>query len=142
MTTGRVRRLAVGMLMGLAVALALLGTGARDASAQPIKGVQDQNGFVDTCRELGGTPHSIGPRSVKCSYQNGASMSCNFANGGDVNACVTYIPPTGRTVGGGDTTGGQTSGSPGDAVATGNATIVADEPASGGTGDGSMIPLE
>ena len=142
-TMGRVRRLALGMLMGLAVAVALLGTGAPDASAQPIKGVKEQGEFVDTCRELGGTPHSVGPRSVKCTYQNGASMSCNFSSGGDVNACVTYVPPTGRTTGGGHTTsGGQGSGAAGSSAASDGAAVVADAPASDAGTDRSMIPLE
>ncbi len=148
-TMGRVRRLALGMLMGLAVAVALLGTGAPDVSAQPIMGVKEQGEFVDTCRELGGTSQSVGPRTVKCKYQNGAAITCNFANGGNPDACVTYVPPTARTTGGGHepggsqtSGGGQGSGAAGSSAASDGAAVVADAPASDAGTDRSMIPLE
>ena len=36
-TTGQVRRLVIGVATGLTVTLSLLGPGAQDASAQPIR---------------------------------------------------------------------------------------------------------
>lgn len=134
-TTGRVRRLVVGMAAGLTIALAVLGTGAQDASAQPVR-VKEQREFVKTCRELGGSSQSTGPRTVQCTYQNGAQMECNF----NTNECTSHL----RTAsGGGKPVGGsQTVGAVVEPVVADDADGAAGHGANGDDSEEAMSPLE
>ena len=133
-TTGQARRLVVGLATGLTVALALLGTGAQDAGAQPIR-VKEQREFVKTCRELGGSSQSTGPRTVRCTYPNGAEMECNF----NTDQCTSHL---GKTSGGGKPSGGGPVGGVVTEPATAGDTAVEDDEGQDSFEAGAMSPLE
>lgn len=78
------RWIAVGMLALLALGATLQAADAKGASNAA------QNGFVRACRESNGRPERIGSRHVRCTLNDGATVSCNF----------NYDPPLCRFVDG------------------------------------------
>lgn len=60
------------------LALIAISHTAEMASASKRSPVHPQNRFVQACRESGGQPQRVGSHIVRCTLNDGATITCNF----------------------------------------------------------------
>lgn len=81
--------LARQLLRALAIALIAMSLLAEAGAAKPYSiGNASQQGFVNACRENGGTTKRLSTRVVECTLPNGYVIVCNFNSG----LCIDYPP--------------------------------------------------
>lgn len=77
------------LLRALVFALIALSLLAESGAAKPYSiGNASQQGFVNACRENGGTTKRLSTRVVECTLPNGYVIVCNFNSG----LCIDYPP--------------------------------------------------